>query len=83
MCTAQAKAENTAITMLQKFKTRLNRNIEYMGSRECNRGLAMATSLYSVTNEYIRMHEKEWSQLIGMKERYIQMCVEMVMEEAK
>ena len=56
--------------MVQKFKTRLNRNIEYTGSRECNRVLAMANLWYSAPNEYSKMHEKEWSKLIGMKDRY-------------
>ena len=56
--------------MLQKFQNRLNRNIEDTGSRERNRVLAMANSWYSAPNEYSKMHEKEWSKLIGMKERY-------------
>ena len=54
----------------KKIETLLNHNIEYTGSRERNRVLAMANLWYSVPNEYSKMHEKEWSKLIGMKERY-------------
>ena len=59
VCTAQSNTENTTSNMLQKFKTHLNCNIEYTGSRECNRVLAMANSWYSAPNEYSKMHEKE------------------------
>jgi hypothetical protein len=41
---------------IQEIETLLSCNIECMGSRECNRGLPMASSWYSVPKEYNKMH---------------------------
>ena len=59
VCTTQSNAENITSNMRQKIETLLNCNIEYMSFRERNRGSAMASSWYSVPNEYNKMHEKE------------------------